>query len=147
MCTGETKTRSVNKEDMGPAARRTLSELSGAVARSYAEGEWQVPVISASATRGTGIESLADALEAHHQHLLARGELSQRRLNYQADWILKRLREEFGSHGLAELGGEAKLRAELKAGRASLLEQYWALRQRLMPGEKPNKKTETIHQE
>ena len=73
----------VNKEDMGPVARRTLAELSGALARNRAEGEWEVPVLSASATRGSGIEALANALEAHHQYLLTRGELLQRRQHYQ----------------------------------------------------------------
>jgi LAO/AO transport system kinase len=122
----------VNKEDMGPVARRTLSELSGALARNPGEGEWQVRVLSASAARGSGIEALADALEAHHQYLLQRGTLHQRRDDYQADWICKRLREEFGSHGLALLGGEAQVRTQLSAGAASLFQQYEAQRRRLL---------------
>ena len=84
----------VNKEDMGAVAQRTLSELTGALGRRQQEGGWLVPVLSASATSGSGITELADALEAHHQYLLARGELHQKRRDYQADWILKRLREE-----------------------------------------------------
>jgi LAO/AO transport system kinase len=127
----------VNKEDMGAVARRTLSELAGALTREPAEGGWKVPVLSASASRGTGIEALADALEAHHQHLLARGLLRSRRRAYQADWILKRLREEFGSHGLGLLGGEESLREQLTTGPASLYDEYEALRQRLLEREKP----------
>jgi LAO/AO transport system kinase len=127
----------VNKEDMGAVARRTLSELSGALARTYAEGEWQVPVLLASATRGSGVEALANALEGHHQHLLAHGELLQRRQHYQAEWIFRRLREEFGSHGLALLGGEEKLKILLSAAPASLYQQYEALRERLL-GREPS---------
>ena len=122
----------VNKEDMGAVARRTLSELSGALARNHAEGEWQVPVLSASATKGTGIETLADVLESHHQFLVSRNELRKRRRDDQADWIFKRLREEFGSHGLAMLGGEGPLREQLAAESASLYSQYDALRQVLL---------------
>ena len=122
----------VNKEDMGDVARRTLSELSGALRRDTLDGDWQVPVLSASATRGTGIEALADALEAHHQYLLAHGELHARRQHSQAAWILKRLREEFGSHGLDLLGGEHKLRTQLSAEPEALFQQYDDLRQRLL---------------
>ena len=122
----------VNKEDMGDVARRTLSELSGALRRDALDGDWHVPVLAASATRGTGIEALADALEAHHQYLLARGELQDRRQNSQAGWIIKRLREEFGSHGLERLGGEQSLRAQLFAKPESLYQQYDDLRQRLL---------------
>ena len=122
----------VNKEDMGAVARRTLSELSGALARNLAEGEWQVPVLAASATRGSGVAALADTLEAHHQHLMARGELLTRRRHYQSEWICRRLREEFGSHGLGLLDGESTLREQLHTDTRSLLEQYSALRQRLL---------------
>ena len=122
----------VNKEDMGAVARRTLSELSGALARNHDEDEWEVPVLSVSATRGTGVDALADAMESHHQYLLSCGTLRQRRRDYQADWIFKRLREEFGSHGLALLGGEAPLRARLSAETASLYTQYDALRESLL---------------
>ena len=71
-------------------------------------------------------------MEAHHQYLLSRGALRQRRRDYQADWIFKRLREEFGSHGLALLGGEEPLRARLSAETASLYTQYDALRKSLL---------------
>ena len=122
----------VNKEDMGAVARRTLSELTGALGRRQDEGGWLVPVLSASATSGSGITELADALEAHHQYLLARGELYQKRRDYQADWIIKRLREEFGSHGLLKLGGESILRSRLSSEPASLYDQYETLRQGLL---------------
>ena len=52
----------VNKEDMGDVARRTLSELSGALRRDALDGDWHVPVLSASATRGTGIKKSVKCL-------------------------------------------------------------------------------------
>ncbi len=124
----------VNKEDMGAVARRTLSELSAALAREHVEGGWEVPVLAASATHGTGIEALADALEAHHRHLLATGALAARRRRFQAGWVVRQLREEFGSHGIDGLGGEAALTEQLAAATGSLIERYDALRHRLLQG-------------
>ena len=57
----------VNKADMGAVARRTLAELGAALHREHSDGDWQVPVLSTSATGGTGIEALADIMEQHHQ--------------------------------------------------------------------------------
>ena len=122
----------VNKEDMGAVARRTLSELSAALGREHSEGGWRVPVLSASATRGTGIEALADALESHHRHLVEAGALRERRRQYQASWIAKRLREEFGRHGIDRLGGDAALAEQLAAGDGPLFEQYDTLRGQLL---------------
>jgi GTPase len=120
----------VNKEDMGAVARRTLSELGAALGREHSEGDWQVPVLSASATRGTGIEALADALQAHQQKLLQGHNLQSRRQSYQSKWLLKRLLEEFGTHGLAQLGGATEINNALSRG--SLFEQYEALRNKLL---------------
>ena len=96
----------VNKEDMGAVARRTLSELGTALGRAQTDGNWQVPVLSASATAGTGIDALADALKRITEASHRQDELTMRRQRYQAQWILKRLQDEFGSHGVARLGGE-----------------------------------------
>ena len=119
----------VNKEDMGAVARRTLSELGAAMSREHSDGQWQVPVLSASATRGTGIEALADAMEQHHQLLQAQNLLATRRQQYQAEWILKQLREEFGSFGVQRLGGEQHIAGQLQTQQLGLIEQYQRLRQ------------------
>lgn len=119
----------VNKEDMGAVARRTLSELGAAMSREHSDGQWQVPVLSASATRGTGIEALADAMEQHHELLRTQNLLATRRQQYQAEWILKQLREEFGSFGLQRLGGEQHIAGQLQTQQLGLIEQYQRLRQ------------------
>jgi LAO/AO transport system kinase len=121
----------VNKEDMGVVAQRTLSELAGALKRAPGEGGWAVPVLAASATRGTGVESLAEALERHHALLVAQGDIAARRRHYQARWILKRLQEEFGSFGIARLGGEPALLRRLPDSPGSMFTQHDRLRQRL----------------
>ena len=121
----------VNKEDMGAVARRTLAELGAALNREHADGRWQVPVLSASATHGSGIEALADAMEQHHELLLSQHALAPRRRRYQATWILKRLQDEFGSFDLERLGGEEKILAGLQAQEQPPFEQLELLRQRL----------------
>lgn len=122
----------VNKEDMGAVARRTLSELAAALFRHQPEGEWEVPVLSASATRGTGIEALANALLAHHQHLQKNGVLTARRQRYQAEWVFKRLQDEFGSFGVNSLGGEQLLRDTLVAHSAPLYQQLQSFREKML---------------
>jgi LAO/AO transport system kinase len=126
----------VNKEDMGAVARRTLSELGTALGRAHSDGNWEVPVLSASATAGTGIEELADALSRHRKILGAGDQLQSHRQRYQAQWILKRLQDEFGSHGIARLGGESALLQQLTQQSLSLFEQHETLRQILLqPGD------------
>ncbi len=127
----------VNKEDMGAVARRTLSELGTALGRAHTDGNWEVPVLSASATAGTGIDALADALTRHREVLGAGDRLRARRRRYQAHWILKRLQEEFGSHGVGQLGGEQAVLQQLASRDTSLFEQLESLRQTLLqPGGK-----------
>jgi len=122
----------VNKEDMGAVARRTLAELAGALNRRHREGGWEVPVLSASATAGTGIEALADALAEHRQRLATAGTLPARRQQARAHWLVKRLREEFGSFGIGRLGGEQALLRRLEQAGEAPLELHEALRQELL---------------
>jgi LAO/AO transport system kinase len=121
----------VNKQDMGAVARRTLAELDAALAREHPDGHWQVPVLATSASNGAGIDALADAMEKHYRQLQSRGQLVARRRGYQAYWIHKRLQDEFGSAGIARLGGEPALLEQLQALDRNPIEQYETLRRRL----------------
>jgi LAO/AO transport system kinase len=121
----------VNKEDMGAVARRTLSELSAALNRVHPDGDWQVPVLSTSATNNSGIEALADAMERHYQELQSREQLESRRKSYQAYWILKKLQEEFGRYGIEQLGGEQSLLETLQEQDLNLFNQLESLQKRL----------------
>jgi LAO/AO transport system kinase len=123
----------VNKEDIGAAARKTLSELRTTVRRRRADAEtWAVPVLSASAARGTGIERLADTLEAHRGWLKDSGRLKLRRNGFQAEWIVKRLREQFGQFGIERLGGEARLMASITQRTDSPYDRYADFRDQLL---------------
>ncbi len=122
----------VNKADLGLAARKTLAELQATLKPAFDESSWQVPALSASATRGTGIEELADGIEAHRSWLLKQAQLIPRRKKFQAEWVLKRLDEEFGRFGVETLGGASSLMAELAQAEHSPFEQYDALRHRFL---------------
>jgi len=123
----------VNKEDIGMAARKTLSELRNTLRRQMDPEGWQVPALSASAALGSGIEQLADALNNHRDWLLARGQFNARRQRCQAEWLVKHLREEFGRYGINLLGGDDALFAALaEAPRRSPIAEYEALRARVI---------------
>lgn len=122
----------VNKEDIGAAARKTLSELRTTLKKQTDEYGWEVPALSASAAAGTGIEALVDTIESHRVWLLERDLLSSRRRRFQAEWIVKRLREEFGRFGIDKLGGEPHLFESLTQRSGSPFDQYDALRDSLL---------------
>ncbi len=124
----------VNKEDIGMAARKTLSDLRNTLGRRTDADGWQAPALSASAALGSGIEALADALDAHRNWLLERGQFTARRQRCQAEWLVKHLREEFGRYGIHRLGGEDALFATLmgQPRRRSPIAEYEALRARVM---------------
>lgn len=130
----------VNKEDMGALAQRTLSELGTALNRDHPDGNWRVPVLATSATHNLGVAALADAIEQHYSTLRAGQGLQKRYKCYQAYWIHKQLREEFGSRGIEQLGGEKVLLTQLQEQDPNLFQQYDSLRQRLCarPGEGVN---------
>jgi LAO/AO transport system kinase len=124
----------VNKEDIGMAARKTLSELKTTLGRRTDADGWQAPALSASAALGSGIEALADALDSHRTWLLERGQFTARRQRCQAEWLIKHLREEFGRYGINQLGGEEALFADLAhAPRRSPIAAYDELRARVIP--------------
>jgi len=106
----------VNKADLGAPAHRTASELTSALALSPAAADgWTPPVLLVSARDGAGIDALLDALADHRRHAEASGSLAQRRRAGAVEHVIMALRERYGSFGLDRVGGEAALRARLRA--------------------------------
>ena len=124
----------VNKADMGDVAMRTLTGLETALQHEHPDGDWQVCVLSTSALNGTGVEKLADTMEQHHQVLLSGGTLGSRRFLQRANWVVKRLEQEFGSHGINRLGGADQLLQTLQQQDLNPVEEYNTLRLRLSGG-------------
>ena len=78
-----------------------------------------------------GSIELVDCLDAHFQALLKNKLLKHRRRGYQAYWIMNRLQEEFGTHGVERLGGEAAIVEQIQSETPDLYRQYDALRRQL----------------
>jgi len=67
----------VNKSDH-PLTDTMIREIRGVLSLGPQEG-WRVPIVKTEASRGEGIEELADALRAHREHIEAEGTLAERR--------------------------------------------------------------------
>ena len=97
----------VTKADMGTAAQRALSDLTGALSLSTAGGAWPTRCLAVSASEGSGLAELTAALDEHRRWLEEDGRLARQRGTQTAAWFRAAVRERFGSHGLARLGAEA----------------------------------------
>jgi LAO/AO transport system kinase len=110
----------VNKADHEELARRTVSDLRGALRSAHAAGiahedaSWQVPIVATSAQDGRGLDDLADALERHRSHLGTAG-LSERRRQGEVAWVLSMFVRRHGEHGVETLGSRAALRTRIAA--------------------------------
>jgi LAO/AO transport system kinase len=122
----------VNKADIGAAARKTLTELRTTLKKQTEPGGWQVPALAVSAATGSGIDALADTLDSHRRWLIDQQLLAGRRQRFQAEWIIKRLREEFGRFGIDQLGGEPQLVETLTQRPGSPFDHYDALREQVL---------------
>ncbi len=94
----------VNKAD-GPHAddaRRAARELAGAIRLLRGSGTaWQVPVLTCSATEGTGLDEVWAKVVAHREQLAADGELERRRQRQQVSWTWRMVRDTL-EHDLRE---------------------------------------------
>lgn len=112
----------VNKADIGPAARRTRSELAvglGLGERPDAGPEgWGAPVLLVSARGGEGMDELVEALDAHRAWLASAGVLAERRSRAAETFVLETLGRRYGSFGLDTVGGAEALRARIHEARA-----------------------------
>ena len=109
----------VNKADHEELARRAVADLRGALRTAHAAGAsggqdagWEPPIIATSATKGTGIDELIDALDRHRRHLEAT--LAARRRQGEVRWALDLFSRKHGEHGVSTLGGRAQLEARAK---------------------------------
>ncbi len=112
----------VNKADLGIAWEKTVADLSIAVGTGDNE-VWVPPIVATSAAAQTGIDDLADRLSGHRTWLADRGTLGPKRQGFAANWVLKRLDQEFGRHGIVRLGGEKAVRTAVEEDPAAAFEQ------------------------
>jgi GTPase len=67
----------VNKSDH-PLTDTMIREIRGVLSLGPSEG-WKVPIIRSEASRGEGVEELAEKIAEHRAHIEAEGTLSERR--------------------------------------------------------------------
>ncbi|MFZ3566466.1 methylmalonyl Co-A mutase-associated GTPase MeaB [Streptomyces sp. BH097] len=88
---------SVNKAD-GPHARDAQTaarELAGALRLMHGKDAfWTPPVLSCSARKSTGLDTVWDRLEQHRTLLDASGRLAERRRDQQVDWTWTMIRDD-----------------------------------------------------
>jgi len=105
----------VNKADLGAEAARTAGDLeSGLSLGERQRGERPPPVLLVSARDGTGIDALAEALDAHHRRLVSGDGLRKRRRRGREAFVLEALELRYGSFGVESIGGPPALRARIR---------------------------------
>jgi LAO/AO transport system kinase len=55
-----------------------IREIRGVLSLGPQKG-WRVPIVKTEASRGEGIDELAEAIEAHREHIESEGTLAERR--------------------------------------------------------------------
>jgi LAO/AO transport system kinase len=75
----------INKADH-PLTDTMIREIRGVLSLANldrtpeeARARWRVPIIKTEAARGEGVEDLVESLQAHREHILAAGQLDERR--------------------------------------------------------------------
>src|SRR6202453_1299407 len=106
-----------------------------------ARGRWRVPIIKTEAARGEGIDELVSAMDEHRAHILAAGELTERRARNLRSEVLaiatarlrRRLEEDLRGDPEFErlLEQVVERRLDPASAAATLLERAVALEQRV----------------
>jgi LAO/AO transport system kinase len=105
----------VNKADVGPEARCTAGELESSLHLAARDpDDWQPPVLLVSARDASGIDALADALDAHRQRLTQAGALAARRAAGAEAHVIESLARRYGSYGIERLGGVGGVRGRMR---------------------------------
>jgi len=75
----------INKADH-PLTDTMVREIRGVLSLAnldstpeQARARWRVPIVKTEATRGTGVDELVERLDEHRSHILAEGQLAERR--------------------------------------------------------------------
>ena len=131
----------VNKSDLGAPALKTASEIRRCAPRPDRRDAWDYPVCLVSATNDSGIREFHDHFERHRKFLVAAGLLGELRTRHQTAWVLRLLKDEFGTFGLELAGGRTAIERRLREHRCNQFEEYARLREgihsRLLPVDRP----------
>lgn len=121
----------VNKADLGAAARKTASEIGRSAPRQDRQDDWDYPVCLVSATMGTGIGELLAHFDRHREFLARSSRLGRLRTRHQGAWVVRQLKEEFGTFGLDLAGGRAGIEGRLGKNPSNQFGEYEHMRKQL----------------
>lgn len=122
----------VNKSDLGASARKTAAEINRSAPCQDRREDWNYPVCLVSATMNTGITQFLDHIDRHRSFLVNVDLMGKLRTRHHNAWVMRLLKEEFGTFGLDLAGGRAAIDECLSQNRSSQFEQYERMRQRII---------------
>jgi LAO/AO transport system kinase len=74
-------------------------------------GRWRVPIVKTEASRGVGLEELVERLDEHREHILAAGQLDERRARNLRNEVLAIATARMRRRLEADLGEDAEFQA------------------------------------
>ncbi|MFZ4537984.1 ArgK/MeaB family GTPase [Propionivibrio sp.] len=122
----------VNKSDLGAPARKTAAEIGRSAPRQDRREDWDYPVCLVSATMNTGIKQFQDHIDRHRSFLVNASLLGKLRARHHSAWVMRLLKEEFGTFGLDLAGGLAVIGKRLSENRSGQFEEYESMRQHII---------------
>ena len=122
----------VNKADLGTPARKTASELGRSASRPDRREGWDYPVCLVSAIMNAGIKPFLDHVDRHRSFLVDAGLLGQLRSRHQSAWVMRLLKEEFGTFGLELAGGHSVIGQRLSENRCNQFAEYESMRMHIL---------------
>jgi LAO/AO transport system kinase len=109
----------INKADRD-GVDRTVRDLEAMLGLAEGQSEWRPPILKTVASRGEGVDALVAEIEKHRRHLVASGEMAERRrqlLRLRVEAILK-------ERVLAEADASVGLAAQVERGLADHDDPY-----------------------
>ena len=80
----------------------------------------------------TGIKQLHDHIDRHRSFLVTADLLAKLRIRHHNAWVLRLLKEEFGSFGLELVGGAAAISQRLGENKSNPFEEYERMRKHIL---------------
>lgn len=117
----------VHKWDLGAVAERTRADLESMLALQLSATSWRPPILGVSAETGHAVGELADAIEAHRQHLEIDDALSARRARGRIAWAMERFVQRYGVLGFERVGGREAAERAIEESKGSALEAFSSL--------------------
>jgi LAO/AO transport system kinase len=134
----------VNKSDLGAPARKTAAEIGRSAPRQDRREDWDYPVCLVSASMNTGIKQLQDHIDRHRSFLVNAGLLGMQRTRHHNAWVMRLLKEEFGTFGLDLAGGITAIGERLSENRSGQFAEYERMRQHILSRFKSENSTSNI---